>query len=227
MPSYLYGLVPGADGARTPAELRGLHDAPVRIVSCGSLGAIVSDVARTPSPGLDDVQRHDRVLRDAVAAGCTVIASRFGQIFRDDQELCSEVSSHGARAARALAEHAGCVEMRLLVPGAAVPAPPAPVPAAPEPQSPGRAYLERVREQNAERRPAYSVRAGIGAIVRAERVEALPGGAGVAVAHLVARPDLAEWRDAVARLPALATARVIGPLPLYSFAEPPSGGTDE
>lgn len=227
MPSYLYGLVPGADRPRMPSDLRGLGDAPVRVAPCGPLGAIVSDVARAPAALVDDVTRHDRVLRDAVAAGCTVLASRFGQTFRDDLELCREVSAHGALATRILAEHDGCVEMRILVAGAAVSPSPAPTPAAAKSEGPGRAYLERLRRQSAARNPAFSIRAGIGAIVRAEHVESLPGGAGVAVAHLVARPDLPAWRDAIGRLPALATSRVIGPLPLYSFAEPRAAGPDE
>lgn len=226
MPSYLYGLVPGADRARLPDDLRGLDDARVRVTPCGPLGAIVSDLARAPAPRMDDVKRHDRVLRDAVAAGYTVIASRFGQTFGDDQALCREVNAHGAVAIRLFAAHDACVEMRILVPGAAVPASPGPTPAPEAPGGPGRAYLERLRQQRAARTPAFSIRAGIGAIVRAERVESLPGDAGVAVAHLVARPDLPAWHDAVARLPALATSRVIGPLPLYSFAEP-DGGPDE
>lgn len=227
MPSYLYGLVPDADRARMPEDLRGLGDAPVRVVSCGALGAIVGDVARAPTPRLDDVRCHDRVLRVAVEAGCTVIASRFGQAFHDDQELCREVSAHGAAAARTLAAHQGCVEMRILVAGAAGPAATAASPIVSDHESPGRAYLERLRQQHTERPLAFSVRAGIGATVRAERVEALPGDAGLAVVHLVARPDLPAWRDAVARLPALATSRVVGPLPLYSFAEPLPGGPGE
>jgi hypothetical protein len=84
-------------------------------------------------------------------------------------------------------------------------------------QTPGRAYLEGLRASN--RVAGLALRGALGPVVRDERVEELPRASGVAFAHLIMRGDEAEYREAVASQPALAHAKVVGPLALYSFAE--------
>ena len=88
--------------------------------------------------------------------------------------------------------------------------------------TPGRAYLEQLRARAAlaaERVPRISLAAALGPMVRRERVELLPNAAGVVVSHLVSRDEEAAYRAAVAELPALSEARVVGPLPLYGFSD--------
>ena len=218
MPTFLYGLTLRND-PRPPA-VDGIGGVPCRHLSCGDVTAIVCTLDAKPEPTLDAVRAHDAVLRRHVTAGATVAAVRFGQWFDDDAACAEEVRQRSSRVASLLRDHAGCVEMRVLLP---VPEP-TPVPAAPGPAAaPGRAYLESLRTRG-QVAPQIALRPMLGPSVRAERVEGFAsrqGSArGVAFAHLVHRDRLTEYRDALRALPALRDARVVGPLPLYSFAEP-------
>jgi hypothetical protein len=214
VPTYLYGLILQRNAARVPADLTGISDAPVRLLSCGNAAAIVSDATEPPrSADLGAIRTHDRVLRAVAGNAITVAAVRFGQQFSSDGDLCSEVESRTSTTVALLEECDGSMEMRLLLPDDSLP------PAdEPSPESgPGRAYLERLRRAHAV--PGLSLRAVLGPLVRAERVERLRDAGGVAFAHLVRAEDAARYREAVASLPALTDAKVIGPLPLYSFGE--------
>ena len=44
----------------------------------------------------------------------------------------------------------------------------------------------------------------------------------ITIACLVMRDELHDYREAISLLPSLADAKVVGPLALYSFAEPTS-----
>lgn len=223
--TYLYGLIRADEARGAPRDVIGLDGHRVRVLTPARTrtAAIVSDgERRATSATLDDVRTHDRVLQAFVNGGCTVAATRFGQSFADDAEASDHVERFGDRTARLLDEQAGCVEMRLLL----TTPPPAEM-AATEPEEapptggPGRAYLDRIRQGlSAPRAERLALRAAIGPVVRLELVEELPRSGGVAFAHLIQRADEAEYRAAVAALPALTEARVIGPLPFYSFAEP-------
>lgn len=221
MPSYLYGLILSANASRVPAGIRGIAGADVRVVASegSALTGIASDLARALNRGdLVDVRAHDDVLRAIVDAGVTVVASRFGQTFDDDDAARTAVADAADRIVGALETFDGAVEMRVLVAAE----PPAVPPARKSPddasRTPGRAYLEQLR---ARLEPsALPLRSALGPVVRAERIEHLAGGRGVAFAHLVARGDVGAYREAVAGLPALSDATVVGPLPLYSFTGP-------
>ena len=217
MGTYLYGLVLARNARRVPATA-GIEGAPVRVIDCDILGAIVSTVhVAPPRASLDDVRLHDAVLRAAVNAGATVAAVRFKQSFVDDDEACRHVAERGERIARLLEDYDGCVEMRLLLPVSHD----APVePVVPPEQGPGRAYLEMLRAESRGRKVNLALADALGAVIRAERVEELPKSRGVVFAHLVARNALTAYRDAVAALPSLSGAKLVGPLALYSFAEP-------
>jgi hypothetical protein len=179
----------------------------------------VESVDRAPEAAVASVRAHDAVLGHFVKAGATVAAVRFGQVFDDDAACIAEVSERATRVASLLRAHQGCVEMRVLLPVEAAPPSPPPLPNA----GPGRAYLDSLRASG-QVAPDLSLRPIIGPTIRAERVEgfqARGGGVrGIAFAHLVHRDRLAEYRDAVQALPSLTEARLVGPLPLYSFAEP-------
>lgn len=219
MPTLLYGLA-------TPPELAppvssGVGGAPVRHLPCGGVAAIVSTVPAKPDPQLHAIQAHDAVLQALVGAGATVAAVRFAQTFRDDEDCCAQVRSRAEAVSALLHEHSGCVEMRVLLPVQDETPAPAPTPGV----GPGRAYLESLRSRGGV--PSdLALKPMLGPLVRAERVEgfAAPSGRrGIAFAHLVHRDDLSAYRRALLELPALRDSRVVGPLPLYSFAEPLRG----
>ena len=217
MGTYLYGFVLARNAARLPPAA-GLGGGTVRSVRCGALSALVSSVEKTPARAtLEDVRTHDAVLQAAVDAGTTAVAVRFGQTFSGDDELCRDTEEREARLARVLEEYDGCVEMRLLIPSVDE----EPTPEVERQIGPGRAYLESLRESR-ERTDHLALRGAIGPSVRAEVVERLPRVHGVVFAHLVLRDQLEEYRGAISSLPALADAKVVGPLALYSFAEPTS-----
>lgn len=221
MVTYLYGFLLSDNAARLPRDARGVAAAPVRAITCDGLAALVSTIERPPERAtLDDVRAHDAALQSAVNAGVTVAAARFRQTFGDDEELGRHVREHGARVERLLREFDGCVEMRILLRDADVLEPERGGAAAVEIyDGPGHEYLARLREQHA-RANALSLVSALGPVVRAERVSLLPRDAGAVFAHLVNRGDIEQYRAAVAAFPALEQAAVVGPLALYSFAEP-------
>jgi gas vesicle protein GvpL/GvpF len=223
VPTYLYGLVLAGNAARVPKDFVGLQGSAVRVLTCGSLGALVSTVERMPARAtLEDVRVHDGVLQAVVDGKTTAAAVRFGQSFAGDDEACRHVTDHAERLAGVLEEYDGCVEVRLLLAHAPEPEP-EPEPAKPLPtqseRGPGRAYLEQLRHAR-EHMKRLALRSALGPVVRAERVEELPRSRGVVFSHLVRRDELPVYRDAVATIPALAEAKMVGPLALYSFAEP-------
>ena len=216
MTTYLYGLTL-SHSAAVVSGATGIAGAPVRGLSCGALTALVSTVSLDSArPTLDAVRAHDDVLQRSVDAGATVAAVRFGQTFPDDDACRTHVAERAERLTTLLEAARDAVEMRVLVPMSEGPA------RAPSPSTdagPGRAYLESLRSSGAVA-PDLGLRAALGPLVIAERVEGLPQTNGVAFVHLVKRASLAEYREALALLPVLADARVVGPLALYSFAEP-------
>lgn len=222
MPTYLYGLLLARNAAHVPSDISGIQGAPVRVLTCNALGALVSTLDRPPGRAtLDDVRAHDAVLQSAVDAGSTAAAVRFGQSFAGDEEACRHVMERGERLVGVLGDFDGCVEIRLLLAHTSEPAPAKPATAA-QASGPGRAYLEQLRDSREHLR-RLTLRSALGPVVRAERIEELPRSRGVVFSHLVHRDDLAAYREAVAAIPALAQAKLVGPLALYSFAEPDGG----
>ena len=219
MATYLYGLLLARNASSVPPSVRGLHGSAARVITCGDVGALVG-TANDLQGSLDEVKAHDGALQAVVDAGVTIAAARFRQLFAHDEEACAHVSESAARTIRLLQDQDGCVEMRLLVAGgagrsAAHEAVGQDV-AAVEPSGVGRAYLERLREEhNVTAR--LSLKQRLGTAVRAERIEILRTDS-VTFAHLVHREELAAYRTAVATSGIRAT--VLGPLALYSFAEP-------
>ena len=219
MPTYLYGVILSRNAGGVGDGIAGIDGSVVRVIPCGALGAIVSDVDRVPSrSSLEHIRAHDAALRAVVSSGITVAASRFGQFFADDRDACRGLDEHAARVETLLGDLDGCVEMRVLLAHADVPSDEA----ASAASSPGRAYLEQLKARAAlaaARTPPVSLAGALGPVVRRERVEIPPDNAGVVVSHLVRREEEGRYRAAINELPALNAARVIGPLPLYSFAD--------
>jgi hypothetical protein len=218
--TYLYGLVLNRSAHRVPAHITGLGATVLRVIPCdtAALGALVSTLDRAPErASLDDIRAHDHALQSVVHHGSTTAAVRFGQTFQSENDVKRHVAERGERIERVLQEFDGCVEMRILVPMEAEPG--SEQATVDESIGPGRAYLERLREGLASAPKKLTLRDALGPIVRAERVEEL-GARGIVFAHLIDRGDEAEYRSAIDALPALAGARIVGPLAFYSFAEP-------
>jgi hypothetical protein len=224
--TYLYGLILARNTPRVPARVTGLTGSALRVAVCGELGALVSTVDSVPArPGLEDVRAHDSALRLVVSGGVTAAASRFGQHFPGDEELCGELETARRRLTALLEEYDGCVEMRVLLsetpsePQAADAGTPSPGDLAAE-VGPGRAYLESLRGGDIGKLAGVALRPALGPLVFREHIEPLARSGGVVFAHLVRGNREQEYREAIAALPALAEARVIGPLPLYVFSVP-------
>ncbi len=230
MATYLYGLLLADNASGVTATPKGIGGTPVRVLACGELAAIVSTTDAAPSRSVDNAFLHDHVLTMMVRAGTTIAAVRFGQQFDDDAACCREVASRATRVGRLLRDANGCVEMRVVVRLDDDPSPliarseppsPAPSPSTSGASAPGRAYLESRRPRPA---PVLNValRDALGPLLREEKVEAPDWPAGVTIAHLIKRDDEVKYRVAIATLPGLADASVMGPFALYSFAEPES-----
>jgi hypothetical protein len=219
--TYLYGLILGRSAHLVPAHITGVGASALRVVACdeGGLGALVSTLERAPKrASLDDIRAHDHALQSVVHHGSTAAAVRFGQTFASDSDMQKYVAESGDRVARLLDAYDGCVEMRLLLPRD--PEHDATETGKPDGTAfgPGRAYLERLR--GADRLKGLGLLATFGPVVKAERVDELPGGRGVVFSHLIRRDQESAYREAVSAMPSLAEAQVVGPLALYSFAEP-------
>lgn len=220
MTTYLYGLVLSRSAHMVPAHITGLRATPLRVISCDteSLGALVSTLDGAPDRGnLDDIRAHDHALQSVVHHGSTTAAVRFGQTFPNESDVKRHVAERAERIERVLEEFDGCVEMRVLLPLDSDPEP-SNATTVDELVGPGRAYLEGLRNRTPGSFKGVALRDALGPIVRAERVEELATRA-VVFAHLIDRGNEAEYRAAIDGLPALANARVVGPLALYTFAE--------
>ncbi|MFJ8589412.1 GvpL/GvpF family gas vesicle protein [Streptomyces sp. NPDC093595] len=135
---YLYGVAPAlptlADGV---TGLRGVGDAPVRVVTGGEVAAVVSDV---PADDFDEtalaahlehldwleaVARAHHGVVDAVAARTAVLPLRLATIYRDDAGVRAMLAAGREEFAPRLARLAGHVEWGVKVffvpPGAAEP----------------------------------------------------------------------------------------------------------
>jgi hypothetical protein len=216
MATWLYGLILPRNAARVPGDVRGIGETPVRLLSCEGVSAVVGTIDyAVPRSDLAAVRAHDRVLRRIAERSVTVAAMRFGQFFPTDTQACADLATRVRDAAGTLERLDGMVEMRVLLPESEAPF----TAQVAEEVGPGRAYLERVRRNQPVN--GLSLRSAMGPLVHDERVEKLhmPGATGVAFAHLIDAQTVDRYRGAIGKLPDLANARVIGPLPLYSFAD--------
>jgi hypothetical protein len=216
VPTYLYGLVLSRNAGRVPANVTGLDRAPVRVVVCDDLAALVSTVDQSPSRhDLASIAIHDRATSQVVRHATTVAASRFGQTFADDTALCAELSSSSQRVRTTLERYDGYGEMRITMREAMESPTPVRAPTA-SPESPGRAYLQSLREKLNPRAPV-DLRPILGDLVLDERVERRKDLQ--TIAHLVRFDDEARYRMVLRAHPALEGASIAGPHALYAFAE--------
>lgn len=115
---YLYGIVPG-DSPDPPADLKGLEDAPVRLVRTSGVAAIVSEVPSEEyaddelNARLEDLAwvgergvAHERVL-DVFAAGGAVLPLSLFSLHRDEGRLRDRIAESADRYRAALERLAG------------------------------------------------------------------------------------------------------------------------
>ena len=80
---YFYGII--QCDSSVPQDITGIDDAPVRVVSRGSICAAVSDVARDDfSHDISAIARHENVLEQLMAT-CSLLPARFGTVLADEQ----------------------------------------------------------------------------------------------------------------------------------------------
>ena len=89
--TYVYGVFPG--DIKLDADLTGVGDPPgkVRIVRCGDIAALVSDVTATEPLGSPrDLATHKDLL-DASAPAVPVLPMRFGAVLTDDDAVAEDL----------------------------------------------------------------------------------------------------------------------------------------
>lgn len=220
---YLYCL--GAPGHPAPDDVSGIGGAAPTSREVAGLTAWVSEMAAAPSPTLERVREHNRVVERACAER-TALPLRFGQWFEDGAALEASVHDRLDTLRRGLERVDSAMEMgvRVLDPGHAPEA-------APPDRSTGRAYLEALARREGTAREARergraiaaTLTEHLGGLVREVRIRPLGSAEGlVAVAYLVGRHDIGNYRVAAEdfaarheRLRFLFT----GPWPPYGFAD--------
>ncbi|WP_328540278.1 GvpL/GvpF family gas vesicle protein [Streptomyces sp. NBC_00344] len=230
---YVYAFVRA--GHPLPADVRGVGDtkAPVRLLPCGELAAVIGPVPETLRARRRDLMAHQRLLSDLVPGG-PVLPMRFGAIAPGETAVLDGAKARSAEYLAALESVEGRLEMNLKV--------------MPAEDSLSDLVREdpRVRQLREEvrSRPGYEVNVRLGEAVvagmrrraahAAEQISAAlaavaaesqegPDVEGCVrnVSFLVARGDLSRFNSCVDRLSAeyrqKAALRVTGPLPCYSF----------
>lgn len=105
MSTYVYGII-DSSGPALPEDLDGVGDPPrpVRVLTEGDLGAVVSDAPEGLRPKRKDLLAHQNVLAEAGSGGC-VLPMRFGSVAPDDETVLNvlgERAEHYKERLRAL-----------------------------------------------------------------------------------------------------------------------------
>lgn len=220
---YLYCV--GAPGHPAPEGVSGIDGAPTAARETAGLSAWVSELKAAPTPTLERIREHNRVVERACDER-TALPLRFGQWFADAAALEASVRDRLDDLRRGLEKVAGALEMgvRIIDPAQARAA-------EPPDRSTGRAYLEALaRREGAAKEArdrgdavARSLTERLIGLVRDARVRPLGSGAGLAaVAYLVPRHDIGSYESAVHDFAARhEDLRFLfsGPWPPYGFAD--------
>lgn len=250
---YTYAVMLPSPGHEARAGgLRGVAGRRVRLVDASGLVVAVSDVPAEEftedalKRRLEDLDWLERVARahnavvEALSAEAVVLPLRLATVHFDDDSLRVHMAEQRCAFAELLARLDGHVEwgVKVYATGGSE-APPAPGPEAPG-AGPGRAYLQRRRQQRRSREGAWEAAAGLGERIDRELAGVVadrrhhrpqsgqlsqgPGQNVVNAAYLVPRDRAEEFRARVEEL-AAGTAgvrvEVTGPWAPYSFAVPP------
>lgn len=204
----------------------------MRALDAAGLTAWVETIAASPPVTAASLRLHDRVTSAALGTGQTPLPLRFGELFDSDDACRSSIAARHREFEAALDRVAGRVEMTVAIPLHRIDtaAPSQPVDGAAV--SPGRAYLERLREERDDTQIlrqqghvlARPVINAVRSLVVDERATLRPSPPTYLVSHLIARADVDEYRRlASAAIGARVSdesppALVRGPSAPYSFA---------
>lgn len=241
MALYVYGLV---DGGRTfPAPLEGVAGAGVRAVDTAPLAALVSEMGEERELGVEDVAAHTSVLEAAFAGG-PVLPFRFATVVTDEGALRTDLAPRLEGYSTHLRRLAGRVELevravydeglvlrrvleddpqlrelsRAVGQGAAME----------DRLELGELVASRLDERKAADAGALDER--LSRVATA--VSAMDPGedAVLRAAYLVAEPRVEEFvaagREVGETIPWM-SVDIAGPVPPYSFADPPEWSVDE
>lgn len=162
---YLFGVTRGLspDGLE---DARGIHDAPLELLPCGTLQAVVCPVdlkefgEEALRRNLEDLswveaiaRAHDEVVR-VVASRSTIAPMRLVTVYADDVGVRRQVGRVHDDLVSALDRVDGCAEWSVKVYGAGTAGPSPASNASDEQPTTGAAYLQRKRDQAAARRSA-------------------------------------------------------------------------
>lgn len=112
MKLYAYCLAEGLDELNEP--VRGINDAPVRLLKIEDLGVLVSDFSNEAvSVTRDNALNHAAVVR-SILAQTTPLPFRFGTLVTE-QQLTSYVKARKAALETKFAQVRGCVEMSVKI----------------------------------------------------------------------------------------------------------------
>ncbi len=161
----VYGLV-------SPAPRRigvtGVAGERLRVVTVGTVSAIVGDVARAPKPTEANLRKYDSVMRALARTSPALLPVRFGAQFRDLDELSLVLQSRQLSLRRLLGHvrNRAQITIRIAVSESALPESPRP--------TTGSSYLKARADEakHAREIPGFDpVRAAVRRWVKDERVE--------------------------------------------------------
>ena len=232
---YVYGITP--EGARPP-RAPGVDGARVRLLTGSGLCAAVSDAPASLRARRRDLTAHQAVLTELAARG-PVLPMRFAALSSGPEELLDRLRTHRAHLTEQLDAVRGCVEMN--VKGTVVPGHFADLVRR---DGSLRALARRTRQ-----RPGYEANVRLGEALAKGVAREARGAAREVLARLVPlavrtaqgpvddervlstsflvrADDEQRFRDAVTERAAAVgdrlTLGLTGPLPCYSFVDPPS-----
>jgi len=242
MSTHLYCILPLEMRRSIPPGLSGLAGARVRALPVEGVVAWVSDVERDVRVSVEGVRAHDAVVEAALQTGTTPVPARFGQRFRDDDACRAALSSRATSVESLLATIQGFVEMTLII----TPStrrmlrdlqPVIPEMLEPSLRGAGRQYLETLQAREAATGAVRSAMDNLAGLLNAT-VESLVQKSAVheqltrlpfrTISHLISRDAVADYKRAVADVPADLEFRflLVGPRAPYSFcALGDTGGT--
>ena len=224
MVTYLYCLF--RDRVDPPGGLTGVAGSPVRSLDAGPLRAWVETTPAAPAVSPEALRLHDAVTSAGLDVGSTPIPVRFGDVFESDQACLDSLVARSGELMAALARVAGRVEMTVAI-RLDPPAPDAAgQPIDPGNASPGRAYLERLREERHQTQIlrqqghvlARPVLSAVHHLVADERAALRPSPPTYLVSHLIPRDAADEYR----RLALAAIGARSGTGPLRAVVRGPS-----
>jgi Gas vesicle synthesis protein GvpL/GvpF len=184
------------------ADLRGASGEPVRAIACAGLFILAGEVDTAPPLSADSLRAHDAAVRRLAQSCAALLPVRFGAAVES-----IDLSHRAAELLEALETVRGREQMTLRVYGQ--PKPPD--------RGSGTAYLESLRRARSV--PEIDpLRAALGSLIRAERVEPHGESLVASVFHLIDRGRAEDYLRKVSEIPLDVRVSASGPWPSWSFA---------